>query len=114
MTAGSKRRCCHVGCDADAVYEIWAGGPSVDPCDFINACPKHVGLLLGRLDGTGPATHWVVWEIAKVSQNHLVKRRLPVCPDCGAEMQRALFEDEEGAWSVKWLCDCVAEVPDPI
>lgn len=48
---------------------------------------------------------------ARSDQN---ERKLPACPDCGAEMQRGTFENEEHDWHVRWLCDCVAEVPDPI
>ena len=41
-------------------------------------------------------------------------RKLPVCPDCGAEMVKARVENEEGDWSRHWLCECEVEVPaDP-
>lgn len=29
-----------------------------------------------------------------------------VCPDCLGELKKAHIQDEEGHWSVIWLCDC--------
>lgn len=37
---------------------------------------------------------------------------LPKCPYCKERMTRAYEENEEGDWSVRWLCDC--EIPDEI
>lgn len=60
----SKRpHCCHVGCEEDATYRIEAFGPLVGEDDYVDACEKHVGLLLGCYEGTGPATHWEVHEL---------------------------------------------------
>jgi len=90
--------CCHVGCEEAATHRIIARGPLVDEGDYVDACAKHVGLLLGCSDGTGPATHWEVLEIGT---------KPLVCPDCGEVLVKTHYQDaDEGHWFVCWMCEC--------
>lgn len=35
-----------------------------------------------------------------------LKNNRPICPDCGGVMVKAHEQNEEGDWSVRWLCGC--------
>ena len=37
---------------------------------------------------------------------HVVRGNSFICPDCGAPIKKANVQNEEGDWSVHWLCGC--------
>jgi len=63
MDPTKRAHCCHVGCEEAAVYEIVGCGPEANPEDYIHACPKHVGLLLGHRPEDGVPAYWRVTEL---------------------------------------------------
>ncbi len=55
----SSKRCCFVGCDKAAEFEIYDSNDKRD-CNYTHACTDHVGHLLGSVPPTKPDGPWTI------------------------------------------------------